>query len=72
MTAAVSMSVVEISVAVEIAGQLYTTRLAGSFDALRSAPAARGAGRQIGEMVGECLALRIQHGGPVTAQGARP
>lgn len=53
MTAAPRLAVVEISVTVEVAG---------AFDALRSVDAARGAGRAIGEQVGESLALRLQHG----------
>lgn len=62
MTAAPRMAVLEVSVLVEVDGKSFTTQVAGSFDALRSVEAARGAGRAIGEQVGESLALRLQHG----------
>ncbi|MBU1522087.1 MAG: hypothetical protein KJ728_11780 [Alphaproteobacteria bacterium] len=62
MTAAPRMAVLEVSVLVEVGGKSFTTQVAGSFDALRSVEAARGAGRAIGEQVGESLALRLQHG----------
>ncbi|WP_269220870.1 hypothetical protein [Brevundimonas vesicularis] len=68
--AAARMSVVEISVTVEIDGRNFTTQIAGSYDALRSVEAARGVGRQIGDQLGECLALRIQHGGPISRAAA--
>lgn len=68
--AAARMSVVEISVTVEIDGKPFVTQIAGSYDALRSVEAARGGGRQIGEQLGECLALRIQHGGPISRAAA--
>lgn len=60
--AAVRMAVVEVSVTVEVGGKSFTTQVAGAFDALRSVEAARGAGRAIGDQVGESLALRLQHG----------
>lgn len=56
------MSVIDVTVTVEIEGKPFVTQVAGSFDALRSIDAARGAGRQIGELVSESLALRFQHG----------
>jgi hypothetical protein len=59
------MAVVEVTVTVEVDGKLYPTQIAGAFDALRSIEAARGAGRQIGELVSDCLALRLQHGQPL-------
>lgn len=65
MTVARSMAVVQITVTVQVDGKAFDTHLAAAFDPLRSVEAARGAGRQIGELLGECLALRFQHGGPV-------
>jgi hypothetical protein len=41
-------------------GRIHDTEVAGAFDTARDATAARAIGAQLGGMVGEALALRLQ------------
>jgi hypothetical protein len=66
MTAA-RMTVLSLSLIVEQGGRPHPVEIAAAFDPIRSPDAARAAGRQIGDLLGEVLDRRIRHGGALEA-----
>lgn len=56
------MSVVTVTVSVQQGAQERQVQVAGAFDPIRTADAARAAGRSIGELVADNLERRIRHG----------
>lgn len=56
----VRLTIVDATVAIQKGDQLEHTQVAVAFDAITTQAAARTAGRQIGEAMGEALALQLQ------------
>ncbi|MGH7018297.1 MAG: hypothetical protein ACREEY_00355 [Brevundimonas sp.] len=54
------LTIVDATVAIQKDDQLEHTQVAVAFDAITTPAAARTAGRQIGEAMGEALALQLQ------------
>ena len=64
MTAAFTL----LSVKLEIhrGGRTYPSEVSASLDPIRTQEAARSAGRQLGEILGDVLAMRLQQGESLT------
>lgn len=56
------LSVVTVRVGVQQGGKIKPVEISTAFDQIRTADQARAAGRQIGEAMGDVLALRLQQG----------
>lgn len=54
------LTIVDATVAIQKGDHLEHTQVAVAFDAITTQAAARNAGRQIGEAMGEALALQLQ------------
>lgn len=54
------LTIVDATVAIQKGDRLEHTQVAVAFDAITTQAAARNAGRQIGEAMGEALALQLQ------------
>lgn len=61
------LTVLGVTVALQKGDQVEHTHVAAAFDEIRSPDAARGAGRQIGDQLGEMLARQLQHGKDLAA-----